>query len=176
MADVDMTMHATNIFLNPVYSNDKFVDEIGMTGETVFLQDTGVRALDHDGLMKILQREAFGMMPTVLGLGEVLAKEVVWQMAIHTVGNRVVTGLLPGVILRLHDVAIDADRWVVAHVREAFRVQEGIASHAEQDSDHYRQQARPSAQSAFASICAVGFCHRSPQLFRAVYAFMVATV
>ena len=42
-----------------------------------------------------------------------------------------VTGLLPRVVLWLHDVAIDADLGVIAHVGKPFRVEKGESADAQ---------------------------------------------
>ena len=134
MTYVDVTVHAANVFFGPVDTDDEFVDEVRMTGEAVFLQDAGVRALDHDGLMKVLQREALGVMPAVLGFGEILPEETVREVAIDAIGDGMMAGFLPGIILRLHDVTVNADLGIVAHVREPLGVQERVATDAKKDA------------------------------------------
>ena len=78
-----------------------------------------------------------------------------WQSTQSADG--VVARLLPGVVLRLHDVAVDADLRVRAHVRQALGVEEREAAdtreHAEQDCEHGR-----AARAPFLSRCRP-FCH-----------------
>ena len=60
----------------PVYADHKLVNEISVACKTIVLEDSCIRFLDHDGLVKILQREALGVVPTVVRFRQVLAKEV----------------------------------------------------------------------------------------------------
>jgi hypothetical protein len=79
-------------------------------------------------------------------LREVLADEVVRQVAVHALRDRVVTGLLPAVVLRLHDVAVRADLRIVREVRQRFRLVHGEAAetgeHPEQHGEDYERATR----------------------------------
>ena len=87
------------------------------------------------------------MVVAVLGLGEVLADESVRQMALDADGDGMVARLLPGVVLRLHDVAVHARLRIVADVRETLGVKESEAAdtqqQAEQDREHNRAPSAP---------------------------------
>ena len=52
-------------------------------------------------------------------------------MTIHTHRHRMVARLLPRVVLWLHDVAIDTDFGVIAHVGKPFRVKKGESADAQ---------------------------------------------
>src|SRR4029078_521073 len=67
-------------------------------------------------------REIEGMKKAVRSLNRVLADNVVWRMAIVAGGDGVVARLDPGVILRLHDVAVGAGLRIVGEIRVAFGV------------------------------------------------------
>src|SRR5688572_17122944 len=62
----------------------------------------------------------------MIGLGPVLAEEIVRGMAIVAGGYGAVAGLQPGVIVILHDVAVRAGLRIVGEVRAAARVDKGI--------------------------------------------------
>ena len=61
---------------------------------------------NKDRLMEILKGKSFGMPKAILPFREPLGNECMWQVAIYTGGRRMMAGLLPGLVLRLHDVAI----------------------------------------------------------------------
>ena len=107
-----------------------------MTSKAVVLENLRVRFLDHDRLVEVLQRKAFGVMPAVFGFSDVLAEKVMRQMTVDAYGHSMVTRFLPRVILRLHDMAVDANLGIIAHVGQTLCVQERIAT----DSQPYAGQ------------------------------------
>src|SRR5262245_35779412 len=137
MADGAMAMHAGQLS-----GRNLIMHERAMAVHAVVLEDAAVLGRHHDRLVEILERERLRMVKAVLGLGEILADEAVRQVAIHAHGDPVVARLLPGVVLRLHDVAVHAYPRVVAHVREAFRIQEREAADTEQQSHQNGQDER----------------------------------
>src|SRR5689334_4502610 len=56
-------------------------------------------------------------------------------VAVVACGERVVAGFLPGVVLLAHDVAIDAGRRIIGHVRGAVGDIKGEAARADEDAD-----------------------------------------
>jgi hypothetical protein len=129
-----MAVYATHFLCRTVDADDQLMDQVLVAGKTVFLEDPRVGPLDHDRLVKVLDRESLGVVPAVVGLGEILAEEAVRKMAIDTVGHRMMAGLLPGVELGLHDMAVHARPGIGTEVREAFCVEEGIASQSGEDA------------------------------------------
>ena len=123
---------------------DLLMHERTMAVHAVVLKNAAVLRRHHDRLVKILERERLRMVEAVFGLGEILAEETVRQMAVDAHRDAVMAGLLPGIVLRLHDVAVHADPRVVAHVREALGVQEREAANAGEQADQHRQD-KPSA-------------------------------
>jgi hypothetical protein len=112
------------------------VHQRAVTGQAGFLEDAAALLLDHDRLMKILESESLRMVIAVFRLGDVLADEAVGEVAIDAGGDGVVARLLPGIVLRLHDVAVRAHLGFVAHVREALGVEERVAADARQEAEH----------------------------------------
>src|SRR4051812_38144887 len=115
-------------------ARDDLVYEIPVAPQATLLQDAGVLGLDHDGFVKILEREPLGMVVAVLGLGDVLGEELVRQVAVHAFRSRVVGAAGPGVVLRVHDVAVGAGLRVGAEVAQALGVIEGERPHANKDA------------------------------------------
>ena len=69
--------------------------EIAVARQAVILKDLAVLRLDHDRLMKILKGEALRVVITVFRLGDVLADEVVREMAVHAFRHGVMARFLP---------------------------------------------------------------------------------
>src|SRR5688572_1760442 len=124
VADRPVAMHALDLAA-VVRAGDLLVHEASVTRDAVVLQDAARLGRDHDRLVKILQRERLRVVIAVLRLGDVLPDQAVRKVAGDAGRDRVVARFLPGVVLRLHDVAVDADLRVVAHVREPLGVEEG---------------------------------------------------
>src|SRR5262245_49429727 len=97
-----------------------------MAADTIVLQNRRVLRLDADRLRKILQREALRVPESVLGLRNVLADEIVRQMAVDAFRVSVMTRMLPAVVLLAHDVAIDARFRVAAEIGAALTVPERV--------------------------------------------------
>lgn len=84
--------------------------------------------------MKILKRKTFRMPISVVGLGDVFFDKAAWQMTINARGGRVVARFLPGIELRLHDMAIGARLWVGAEIGKSFRVMKSVHPDTKQGS------------------------------------------
>jgi len=63
---------------------------------------------NKDRLVKILKGKPFRMPKAILTFREPLGDKFMRQVAIYTGSRRVMARLLPGIVLRLHDVAIHA--------------------------------------------------------------------
>ncbi len=109
MADAAMAVDA----LDSVRSScGEVMCQLRVTGEAVLLQDAPT-ARDHDdGLVEVLQRERLRVSIAGVGFREPLFEPVMGQVAIDTDSDRMVTSSLPGVELRLHDVAVGASLWI----------------------------------------------------------------
>src|SRR5688572_19455228 len=131
--------------------------ELGVAAAAVFLQDLSSARRDFDGLSKALQCEQLAVAPAVFCLGQVLGHEVVGQVALDANGGRVVAGLLPAVVLALHDVTVGAGLGIRLEVREAVGVAEReCAQAADGAQSHRKQEQRPR------SACAAFVVHSQP--------------
>jgi hypothetical protein len=99
-----MAMDAASRFR--IVSPQNIVYEIAVAGDAVVLKDSTVLFVDLDRLPEVLHRESAGMVPAVFGLRYVFVHEIVWEVTVHARGDSVVTCLLPGVKLGLHDMAV----------------------------------------------------------------------
>ena len=165
MPDFNVAMNTSDVLRLSVYASDELVNEIFVASKTIVLQDPCIRFLDHDGLVKILQSEALGVMPAVVGFRQVLAKEIMRQMTIYANSDCVVARLLPRVVLWLHDVAVDADLGIIAHVGEPFRVQKRVAADAQQHASHNGRQADRRLHTMPGAFSIVCYSHRAPPAF-----------
>src|SRR5262245_1494038 len=104
-----VAMHALDLAGTIDCARNLLVHEPGMAGHAVVLENPAALRLDHDRLVEVLQRERHRMVVAVLRLGVVLANEIVRQMAVDAGSDRMMACLLPGIELRLHDVAVHAD-------------------------------------------------------------------
>lgn len=68
---------------------------------------------NNDGIFEVLQSERRGMTEAVQGLDGIFAHDVVRKMTVIAFGHMMVRGLLPGIEIVLHDVAVDAGAGVV---------------------------------------------------------------
>ena len=64
------------------------VHEVAVTAQAVLLEDRGVPRLDQDRLVEVLEREPLRVVVAVQRLGEVLADEVVRQVAVDAARRR----------------------------------------------------------------------------------------
>ncbi|QDT66417.1 hypothetical protein V22_36840 [Calycomorphotria hydatis] len=69
--------------------------EVAMAIDTSLLSDTSIAFFNHNRITVIIERERQRMKETVIGLGDPLADEIVWQMAVVTDRNVMMGALLP---------------------------------------------------------------------------------
>ena len=93
-----------------------FRRDVFVTAAAGVFRDLVIEPGDLDGVRVIAAGEVKRVPESVVSFHCILADEVVRGMAIVTGRYRVVARLLPGVILRLHDVAIGARRGVIRHI------------------------------------------------------------
>ena len=105
-----------------------------MTGQTIGLEYRAVLCVDLDRFAKILRRKRLGVVPAVFRFGDILADKIVRQMTVDTGRRRVVTGLLPRIELRRHDMAVHTSGRGSAKIRETLPVVEGKRADANQDA------------------------------------------
>lgn len=126
------------------------MNEFGMTVRTILLQNFTVLFFDEDRFVKILQGKSLGMVVAILRFGNVFAEEIVGEMAVHAGCHSVMARLLPGVQLRLHDMAIRTRMGIGAEVGETLGVPECESSdaymHRGHRGQHQRQANEPRAR------------------------------
>jgi hypothetical protein len=108
MSDTSVTMNTIQGLPGAAFVEMDGMQHIAVAHNTVVLKDSGILLLDHDGFMKVLKRETFGMMVSVFGLGQILFQKAVREVAVDAGGDMMMTRFLPGVVLSLHNVAIGA--------------------------------------------------------------------
>jgi hypothetical protein len=140
MSNAGMTMHAGNAGdIGGTAFND-VMHQIRMTLQTVVLKNARVLRLDHDWLMKVLERESLRMVIAVLGLRDPFINPLMRQMTIDALGVGVVARFRPRIILVVHDVAVDACARILAEIRKPARVGERYKPHANGGAEDKREE------------------------------------
>jgi len=134
MPHSSMAMDALNIRVCSMPIGDNICDQRCMAGDTVVMQYPTILWRDNDGLVKVLKGESLGMVVAIFSLGQILPNKIMGQMAVHTGGGGVVTGFLPGIKLRPHDVAIQTCLWIFTKVRQAFTIVERVSADSHEKS------------------------------------------
>lgn len=149
MPHVAMAMDAREHI--PVTRDGKHLVHDGlMTVQASVLSHAPVARLDLDRLVEIFEGKGQGVKEAIVRLGHPLSDEIVWQMAVVAPRHMVVTGILPGVVMLLHDVAVDTGLRIVAQVAGALTVAEGedsdTAENPQHDGQRNRERSAPSQQ------------------------------
>src|SRR5262249_23173416 len=114
--------------------------------EAVHADEITIPPRDLDRLLEVLEGEGDRVPEAVISLREPLREALVRQVALDAGGGVPVPALEPGIVLRVHDVAVHAGPGIRREVREAFRVDEREGSDADRDPDQAHEsngQARP---------------------------------
>ena len=144
MADAGVAMYAADTGDVARAAQDDVVHEVGVALQTIVLQDVRISLLDHDRLVKILKSKTLGVVIAVLRLGDPFIDAVVWQVAVDTFCGRVMAGFVPGIVLVVHDVAVDAGAGIGAEIREAACVSERDHANAHARSQQERNNCKQS--------------------------------
>ena len=143
MADSGMAVYATLGFAAGETMTENVVDDIVMTVEAILVQDARTDRPQANRFGKILERETLGVPKPVFGLHQILEYEFMWNVAIVASGDRMMTGLLPAVVLIAHDVAIDAGLGIAAQIGKPFGILHRVCARSERDAEQRAQgQAR----------------------------------
>jgi hypothetical protein len=110
-----MAVRAGQERISGLVSGDLMRD-VAMTAQAIFLQNRAPFGLYDDRLDEVLRRELLAVAPAVLGFGDILGDEGFGQVAVDANGNLVVARFLPGIVLRLHDVTVDARLGVLLEI------------------------------------------------------------
>jgi hypothetical protein len=97
---------------------------------TSAFSDAVVAWFDAYRIREISSCECEGMPEAIVGFGKVFCRKTGWGMTVVAVCNRSMAALNPGIVMVLHDVAVGAGGRIVAKVRAAFSVNEGVSSDA----------------------------------------------
>ena len=129
---------------------EHLVHEVTVAIETRVLSNAAVARLDLNGFVEIFESEGKRMEEAVVSLGHPLPGKVVREMAVVAESDVRMAAVLPGIILRLHDVAIHTGFGIVAEITVTLAIakREGThtAKHAEQNCDRERKPANPRDQ------------------------------
>lgn len=99
-----------------------------------------ITGLDFDRVMIILQRERQRMKKTVVGFRHPFANVVMRQMTVIANGHMMVTALLPGIHMLLHDVAVHTRLRIVAQIAGALAVSECESADTQKESHSDRKE------------------------------------
>ena len=102
-----------------------FVHEIRVAVQARALRHAPIARLDLNRLVKVLQRERQRMKKSVVSLRDPFADRMVRQVTVVADGHMPMAGILPGVVVILHDVAVGATLRIVAQVADALAVAKG---------------------------------------------------
>lgn len=90
---------------------------------------------DQDGFVKVLKGEGHGMIPAIQSFHGVFADDVVGQMAVVAFSDVVMGGLLPGIQVFAHDVAVHTGLGIVRQVRISLRIDERVAAQTDDNTE-----------------------------------------
>ena len=99
-------MHAGDRILVSRAACHYLVNEFTVTTKAGILQYLRIVRFYHDGLMKVLERKAFGV---VIAIDRLCDELFEWRMGQVTIGagcHDMVAGLHPRIVLVVHDVAV----------------------------------------------------------------------
>jgi hypothetical protein len=133
MADVAVAMDAGEHF-TACLRWDHFVDEVLMAMQACALGHSTIPRLDLNWLVKVFECECQRMKEAVVGLGDPLTNWMVWEVAIIAHRDMLMARILPGVVMALHDVTVDARRGVITEVTCALTVAKGEGADAAKDA------------------------------------------
>src|SRR5262245_27667979 len=117
VADSDVAADAVIGVVGEGAMREQVGDQGTVTLDAVEFEDASVARSDPDWLVEVFQRERLGVPEAVLRLGHVFADKVVRQVTVHAGGVGMVAGLLPAVVLLVHDMAIGTRARVAAEIR-----------------------------------------------------------
>jgi len=110
------------------------MNETLVTAKAIVLYGLCTPRRHPDRFVKVLEREGHAVIPAVLGLSNVLRQKIVRKMALDAGCHRVVTRLLPRIVLAIHDVAVHAGTRVRAQIGETLCVYERLDTEPDQNT------------------------------------------
>ena len=113
---------------------------------------------DLDGVGAPASREIEGVPEAVVGLDGVFSEDVVGRVAVVAGGGGAMTRFQPGVVLRLHHVAVVAGRRIVGEVGISLRVNEPVAPETNQKSEGDAEKQGARREAFILLSCAPPYC------------------
>lgn len=113
VSDISMTRGTCRCVFCLWASADVHVShQLSMATLTIFQRNRFVFLANLYRLWEVAQGECLAVVPAVEGFCVIFAKKVVWHVTIVTRRNVSMARVLPGLVLRLHDVAIHTCLWI----------------------------------------------------------------
>ena len=153
--DAVMTFHTRGI-CGCVSQRKDLVNQEFVAPDAVTFQNVKVSALDLNRFVKVLKRKGPGVEKTIICLCDPFAEKLVGHVTIVARRPRRMATLDPRVVLRLHDVAVDARRGVIAEIRVAFTIAKCESAKAGQNSEkdrHYKGQRASAVEQVSHPLC-----------------------
>ncbi len=145
MADRCVAMNATDRFVSDVSVAEDVVTDTSVTFNAVLVQNPRTHGPDANRLVKILQRKPLRVPEAVLCFDKILGYKRVRRVAVVAGCYRVVTRLLPAVVLIPHNMAVDARLWIAAEIREPLGITDCVAARStgdpQQEAEHESRNA-----------------------------------
>src|SRR5690606_36314162 len=108
-----MTMNTSLLFTVGIVDRN-LMHKILMAIHTGMLSHAPIAGFDLNRFVKIIERERQRMTESIVRFCHVFSDEIMRQVTVITHSQMVMAGLLPAVIIALHDITIGARPWVVA--------------------------------------------------------------
>lgn len=137
VSDISMTRGTCRPVFCLWISTDVHVShQLPVTTLTILQRNRFVFLANLYWLWKVAQGECLAVVPAIEGFCVIFTKKVVWHMTVVARRNVSMARVLPGLVLRLHHMAIDTGLWITRKVRPPF----GVLKSKQPESDHQAQQ------------------------------------
>jgi hypothetical protein len=111
------------------------MDRRGMAVQACFLRHAPIPGLNLNGFVEVLQSECQRVEKTIVRFCHQFAEQVMRQMTIVADGHMAVAGMLPGIVVSLHDVTVGARRRIAHQVAVALAIAEREYANATKNSE-----------------------------------------
>lgn len=128
MTDMTVTAGTFKRLIKTTIFGEHLKHQITMAPDTILLYDPCTLGSNHDRFVEILECKGFRMFKPVLPLGQILGNKAVRHMAVVARGVRVVTSLLPPVVLVAHDMTVGTSLGGTAQISQPLSFTKSIDS------------------------------------------------